>query len=279
MRRTSWPTTSGLVVAAALSATMTGAQEQPSKSRASWPCGGRLDPSYFQTAEGTGGHILLLSPAELGEGAAELLTAFGSHPHTIFRLAGAMNAGVHDLRVPIDSSVDSVLFSISVQCLQTADVARPSGAPLAGGDGVTDFSNFAAQRMVIVKRPEAGVWTIRAAGTGVGAVIVQARSALGIAQVQFAAVDSATFTRQPLPGVENVVRIDINGPVSDVQASLVNAAFRRIAQLPLTAGGAEGSYLSRVTPPADAFRVMVEGKDAAGVPFQRVLAPLFMPAR
>lgn len=252
-----------------------GAQQQTSNSRAGWPCGARLDPSYFQVAEGSGGHLLLLAPAEL-EDSVPLLTAFGSHPRTIFRLAGEMKAGLHEFRVPIDSSVESVLFSISVQCLQAADVARPSGAVVAGTD-VTDFSNFHAERMVIVTRPERGFWTIRAAGSGIAGVMVQGRSALGIAEVEFAGIGSTAFTPAPLAGVENAVKIGMNGPATQVRASLVNGAFRRIASLPLTAGETENSYVSRFTPGVEGFRVLVEGKDANGVPFQRVHAPLFTP--
>jgi hypothetical protein len=271
--------TGWLVAAAALAVpALTGAQQQAPNTRGGWPCGTRLDPSYFRVAEGSGGHLLLLAPAEIAD-SAELLTAFGNHPQTIFRLAGAINPGLHEFQVPIDSTVESVLFSISVQCLQAADVARPSGAPLVGGEGVTDLSNFRAERMMIVKRPEPGVWTIRAAGSGIAGVMVQGRSALGISQVQFAAAGSTAFTRVPLAGVENVVRIGIDGPATQVTASLVNSGFRRIAPLPLTAGETERAYESRFTPGAEGFRVMVEGKDAGGVPFQRVHAPLFTLAR
>jgi hypothetical protein len=70
------------------------------------------------------------------------------------------------------------------------------------------------------------------------------------------------------------VRIGLSAPAGQIQASLVNAAFRRIAPLKLTPGRTENTFVSRFTPPADAFRVMVEGKDANGLPFQRVHAPL-----
>jgi len=251
-------------------------KQQTSTARSGWPCGARLDSSYFQVTEGSGGHLLLLAPGEIGDSAG-LLTEFDKHRQTIFRLAGTINPGVHEFRVPIDSTVESVLFSISVQCLQTADVTRPSGAPLAGGsEGVTDFSNFRAERMVIAARPERGIWTIRVAGSGVAGVMVQARSSLGI-EIQFAAAGSTAFTGAPSAGVENVVKIGVSGRATEVHASLVNAALRRIAPLTLTAGETEGTYLSRVTPGTQGFRVMIEGKTADGVPFQRVHAPLFTP--
>ena len=255
----------------------TGAQQQPS-ARGDWPCGGRLDLSYFQVTEGTGGHLLLLAPWEIAD-AASLLTEFGNHRHTIFRLAGTINPGVQEFPVPIDASVESVLFSMSVQCLQTADIARPGGVPLVPGEGVTDHSNFRAQRMVIVKRPEAGTWTVRASGTGIAAVMVQARTELGITGVQFAAAGTTTFTPVPVAGVENAIRIGISGRAAEVQASLVDAVGRRIVKLTRTPDDTETAYLSRFTPMTQGFRVMIEGRTADGLPFQRVHAPLFSPTR
>jgi hypothetical protein len=251
---------------------LVGAQVQTANTRAGFPCGARLDPSYFRVAEGTGGHLLLLAPEEISDSTA-LLTAFEDHPHTIFRLAGSMNPGLHEFNVPIDSTVESVLFSISVQCLQTAEVVRPSGA-LAIGDDVTDLPNFRAQHMVIVRRPEAGMWTMRVAGSGISGVVVQARSGIGMSQPEFAPAVDATFRAVPFAGVQNIVRIRLSGRGSDVGASIVSGQFTPLAELTLTTGETEGQYVSRFMPGTEAFRVLVTGNDAAGLSFQRMSAPL-----
>jgi hypothetical protein len=249
------------------------AQQQPS-IRAGWPCAARLDPSYFQVAEGTGGQLLLLAPEEIGD-SARLLTAFSSHKQTIFRLAGTVPPGVHEFQVPIDPSVESVLFSISVQCLQVADVLTPSGEH-AAGEGVTDLSNFRAERMMIVVRPQPGVWTIRVAGSGVAGVTVQARSALALAHIEFAQQGDHTFRVIPWAGVRNVLKLRVSGHPADVHASIMSGGFERLAQLTLEAGEDEGEYLSRFTPDAG-FRVLVVGKDANGFTFQRMHAPVLTP--
>ena len=249
-----------------------GAQQQSSTTRAGWPCGARVDPTYFQMAEGTGGHLLLLAPEEIGDSAA-LLTAFDSHRQTIFRLAGSLNPGVHEFQVPIDSTVDSAVFSISVQCLQVAEVIPPSGG-FANREAVTDLSNFRAERMVIVTQPERGVWTLRVSGSGIGGIVVQARSAIGIGRVEFAAAQSAGFVARPSPGVENTVRVRVSGDVTDITASIVNGALKRIAPLPRQPGDTGEVYLSRFTPGAEAFRLLVVGKDSEGLAFQRMSAAL-----
>jgi hypothetical protein len=267
----------GFVAAAVLAPLLVRAQQPGAGSRAGWPCGARVDPSYFRVAEGSGGHLLLLAPEEIGDSGG-LLTAFGAHPQTISRLAGSMTQGLHEFPVPIDPSVESVLFSIAVQCLQTADIVRPSG-PTASGDDVTELSNFKAERMVIVRRPEPGNWLLRVAGSGVAGIVVQAKSGIGIGEVQFAPADSATFSAVPSLGSENTIRIRLSGRVSDLRASLVDGTLQPLADLPLAAGEMEGAFLARFTPGGDGFRVLVAGRDADGFAFQRMTAPLLTPMR
>ena len=261
------------VAALTLAIAAHGHQQQTTNTRANWPCGARIDPSYFHVAEGTGGQLLLLAPSEILT-SAELSTAFDKHPETIFRLGGMMNPGVHDFRVPIDGSVESAMFSFSVQCLQAAEVLRPSGAP-AVGEGVTDLSNFVATRMLIVSKPEPGVWTLRVSGTGLAGVMAKARSAVHVADVEFARAGATEFRTLPSAGVENVVRIRVRGRVDRLEGALVDAASKEIAPLPLEPTGQDGLYQSRFSPVAEGFRVMIKGSGDDGWPLQRVYAPLF----
>jgi len=253
------------------------AQQQMPATGTAWPCGGRLDPSYFRVAEGTGGQLFLVAPDEIAD-SAPLLTAFNSHPQTIFRLAGTVTPGLHDFQIPIDPSVESVVFSVSVQCLDAAYVLQPSGE-LASGDGVTDVTGFRAQRLVIVRRPQPGIWTVRVAGRGVAGVIVQARSPLGIATLEFAPAQGTTFTALPTFGVENALRMQMTGHLARFQASLVSGVDVPLGPLPVSAGDTEASYVSRFTPSSEGFRVMIVGEDAGGFAVQRMYAPLFTPLR
>ncbi len=216
--------------------------------------------------------MLLLAPSEMGDPASvKLMTTPDGYPQTILRSAGTINPGTHEFKVPIDPSVESVVFSIAVQCLQTADVIRPSGE-IASGDGVTDLGNFIANRMVIVNRPAAGVWTIRVGGSGLAGVVVKARSALQT-RVEFVPPGGSQPSPGPFAGVENTVLISIGGHPSRVEAAIVNGASKEIAALALTAVE-DGVFTARFTPGADPFRVMIRGTDASGAPFQRVQAAL-----
>lgn len=246
--------------------------QQQSGSRANWPCGAHIDPSYFSLAEATGGQMLLLAPGEIAS-SADLAIAYSRHPQTIFRLGGTITPGVHEFRVPVDSTIDSAMFSISVQCLQTAEVLRPSGAT-AAGEGISDLSNFVATRLIVAARPEPGTWTLRVSGSGVAGVVVKARSKTGIASVEFGAEGTTTFTRAPVAGVENAVRLTVSGHPTHLEASLVDAAAAPISTVALRSGERDGAYLSSVTPPRDGFRLMITGQAEGGAAFQRVYGPL-----
>jgi hypothetical protein len=67
----------------------------------------------------------------------------------------------------------------------------------------------------------------------------------------------------------------MTGKGTQIEASLVDAASGKLRVLSLTAGDSEGTFLSRFTADAAAFRIQVEGRDASGTPFRRVHAPLF----
>ena len=102
--------------------------------------------------------------------------------------------------------------------------------------------------------------------------MVKARGGPAITGVQFAAAGSTSFTPIPLAGVDNVVRLAINGSISQVEASLVDAAFRKIAPLPLTADDNAG-YSSRFTPKAGEFRVLIKAGMRAALRFSACTHP------
>jgi hypothetical protein len=146
------------------------------------------------------------------------------------------------------------------------------------GDDAVSLLNFRAGQMVTIKRPEPGTWTLRIAGSGIAAVVVQAQSSLGIAPPEFAPVSATSFSPVPSARRENVVRIRVNGRASALHATLVTGELLQLAELPLSTADTESTYLSRFTPGAQGFRVLLSGRDGNGFPFQRMSAPLLRAA-
>ena len=260
------------------------AQDQP-PGRPGWPCAGRPDPVYVRTSEATGGQLFMFHPSEVAD-AGTLMAGSFTHKDTLFRVAGPLEEGLHEYPVTIDPSVESALFSVSIQCLQVVEIERPSGTLLQASDDGVDYHQFEAGRIVVLPRPEAGTWKIRASGRGLAFVVVQARTSMSLGRVELLGrgndgADTLVPVFQPgPPRSRQAVAIAVSGDTRDVEARLVSARFQELGPISLVADEqSEGpSWRGAFVVPAVPFRIVVSGT-TGGHPFVRVHAPLFEPAR
>jgi hypothetical protein len=257
--------------------------QQPANPKPGWPCVGRPDPSYVQIAEASGGQVFLFDPSELAESTV-LIMAKDKHDETVFRGSGSLPDGTHEFSIPIDSTIDSALFSISLQCLQTVEITRPDGAPVQAADPKVEWHAFQAGRIVTVGAPSPGAWHVRVAGRGMFFLIVQARSTLSLDSAYFAREGGRTghegvFRAETPPhvGVAQLFEATLSGPVGAPRFALISSAAELLQSVTLRDahdGGDERTYLGQVTPPATGFRLMASGVDDKGFPYQRVQAQL-----
>ena len=62
-------------------------------------------------AEATGGQVFLFHPSEVADSSVLMAASF-SHRETLFRIAGSLAEGLHEYAVPVDTAVESVVFSV-----------------------------------------------------------------------------------------------------------------------------------------------------------------------
>ena len=273
-----------LLVLSSLAAMALAQQPQPSTSRPGWPCVGKPDPSYFTVAEGSGGQVFLFDPSEVGESSVLMIGAM-KHEETVFRAAGTLAEGVHEFSIPVDSTIESALFSVSLQCLQVVEIVRPSGDELRANDPGVDYHQFQAGRIVTVPKPTPGAWTVRLAGKGMFFVVLQARTDLTLDRVAFVEPGGRPgheglfpIKGSPKHGMAQQLEVEMSGPVQKPAFRFISSAADTIQELLLQAQPGSGDdleFLGEVTPRARQFRLAVSGVDPRGFPFQRVNAPLF----
>jgi hypothetical protein len=276
---------SAIVAVLALTAA---AQQQAPRERPGWPCVGRPDPAYVRTAEATGGQVFLFDKSEIAESGA-LMIASSKHTETIFRVSGSLTEGVHDFTVPIDSTVESVMISVSLQCLQVADITTPRGGALRANDPGVDYHQFEAGRIVTVASPAPGAWKVTVSGRGLFFLVVQARTALTLDEARFVAPggrpghEGLFPVKGPLPaGSIRLLEVDLRGDARDVTFRFVSSQGELLQDLSLTQqeGGStdDRTYVGEVTPKAAEYRLQVSGVDARGFAFTRMHAALFIEA-
>src|SRR5215471_17571706 len=106
------------------------AQNGQQGPRGNWPCvaGRAVDPSYLEVSESTGGELFLFQKSDLAK-AGPALSASYTHPATILRAVGHLNAN-RRFDIPVDSTVESLLVVVSIQCRDRVVLARPSGVEI-----------------------------------------------------------------------------------------------------------------------------------------------------
>lgn len=267
-----------------------GQQQGPSRPRPDWPCVSSPDPSYVAITEASGGQLLLLDPSEIS-GSAALLVLRDRHDETLFRAGGTVEEGLLSFEVPVDSAVESLLVSVSLQCLQTVEVARPSGALVQAADAGVEYHQFQAVRVLAVAQPEPGLWTIRLAGRGITSVVVEARSELALDDVQFVEQGGRPghegwFPRKapPVLGRNANLRTVVSGADGPLTIAIERQQMTTVDRQPVTivtdeSDGVDRELIGEVAPRFAAFRVVVTGRDARGYPFRRVHPQLFQATR
>jgi hypothetical protein len=256
------------------------AQDQQASPRQGWPCVGAVDPTYVRNAEATGGRVLMLHPSELGApDAAAIMVEPRDHAETIVRIVGQLDEGVHEFEVPIDSTIESVDFFVSVQCLQAVSLVRPSGDELRSNDtDVASYQHFEAIRRATIGQPAPGRWTVTVAGRGLLFLVVRARTELSLSGLRF--LDPGRrFEVQghagSLPEAGKAQRVEtrirsVEGPVAFRLISSRAATVQTLALTEAESGAGGRIYRGEATPDAAGVRLAANGVDRNGFAFQRV---------
>jgi hypothetical protein len=252
------------------------AQEQVSKRPPGWPCvGGRaVDPSYTAVAEGSGGHLYMLDPSEIAQ-TGTLMAWHQKHTETIYRAMGEMTPGERTFEFPVDSTIESLVITVSLQCKASVSILG-SGGTAAAGEPV----DFKAGRALRVAYPAPGVWKVRLAGRGLFFVTAEAVTALSLDEARFVSPGGRpgheglfpTKTQPPV-GSTGLLRLEVDNAPESLQLRFVDSSAQTLDTSAVTVLS-EGSFLASVPLRHSAFRIAVAGVDGRGWPFQRMNGPL-----
>jgi hypothetical protein len=183
--------------------------------------------------------------------------------------------GNRDFDFPVDSTIESLLVLVSLQCRSAIQVSEPGGIEITDRNSALS-ADFKAGRIVRVTRPATGPWRIHLAGTGLFVVAVLAKSNIAIRAVEFSAADDgSTARRVPLAGVPQVLNARISGELFNVRSKLVDAGGTPLSELELMPASGGEPYRGKLTPTVQRFRILVTATDSQALPLQRIYPVLF----
>jgi len=176
------------------------------------------------------------------------------------------------------------MVSVTLQCLQSISVYRPSNTEVHSGEPNVEDNRFRSGRILILAHPDAGAWRINIAGAGMFFVVAQAKSAISLENVEFVEPGGRPGHEGLFPvkgplhlGEARTLSVRLRAPRSETAFRLVNSAGETLESLdmkPSDESSEDREFLGKLTLKHAAFRVAVEGRDEAGYPYQRVLPKL-----
>ena len=257
------------------------AQDQSAEDDPNWPCVSprRIDPSYAAISEATGGQMLLFQPSET-QGAGVFMAESMRHEETVFRALVELESEAVQWEFPVDSSIASLLVTVSLQCREEIAIVRPDGAEVAAGSPGVEDHRFRAVRITKIEAPQAGTWSLRTKGRGLLFASVLAKSGISLEGARF--VDwrgrpghEGYFRVEGAPrlNADAVLEVELAGASGAVRFYLLGFDGVLLEEVAL---GAKGNrYRGSFQVQHRVFRLAAVGRDRAGHAFQRLYPFLF----
>jgi hypothetical protein len=196
----------------------------------------------------------------------------------------------HEVLVPVDSNVGTVIFSVSIDSKTAVNVVRPSGTLVSPSDADAKIADLSSGRLVSLSPALPGLYRVQITGSGAYSAVAEGRAPQGVSPIQF---DSFQFVSlagrpahegyfpisgQPIFGASQTARARLLGPYRTAGFSAISEAGDRIQDVGLLdnqASAVATDFVGDLSLPAQPFRMAVRGLDANGQQYQRVFNPLF----
>ncbi len=244
-----------------------------------------IDPAYVREAQETGGQLFFLSPSEAGLTFSLIRPQLKNNLVPVMSASGTLSGGSKEFPIPIDSSVQSATFSVSIDFKGPINLLRPSGVAVTSGDPGVTITELSSGRVVTVNAPETGLWRLQAGGSGSFTVEARANSALQFNSFEFVELTGRPaheglfpIAGQPVINTDETGLATLSGPFTTANFALVSQAGDTLQTVALAQGdpnAAADQFDGVFRPPAQPFRVVVSGLDQNGLPYQRLFSSLF----
>ncbi|HYM13091.1 MAG TPA: hypothetical protein VEU62_20290 [Bryobacterales bacterium] len=186
---------------------------------------------------------------------------------------------------PVDSSIGSIVFSVFLECPGEILIDRPDGALLRSPEAGVEDHALRHGRIVTAAHPITGLWRIRISGRGRFAARADAQSSLFASRAEFVQPRGqpgqesySPIQMAPRMGVPELLEVRLAGPVGTARFGLVppEGGMLQTFNLPqVESSGDEKVFRGPATANLETFRLLVEGEDAHGFPYQRLYSRLF----
>ncbi|KAI4578501.1 hypothetical protein MJG53_011356 [Ovis ammon polii x Ovis aries] len=195
-----------------------------------------------------------------------------------------LEQAVNTWKIPFDPSLKEVTVSLSGPS-PMIEIRNPLGKLIKKGFGLNELLNIHnSAKVVNVKEPEAGIWTVKTSSTGRHSVRIT-----GLSTIDFRAgfsrkptLDFKKTVSRPVQGIPTYVLLNTSGisiPARVDRLELLSISGSSLKTIPVKYYPDRKPYgiwnISDYIPPNEAFFLKVTGYDKDDFPFQRVSSVSF----
>ncbi|XP_030135337.4 hemicentin-1 [Taeniopygia guttata] len=238
---------------------------------------------YEEIASTSSGQVFHLDKKQVNEvlkWVEEAVQASKVHLLSTDHLSMAVNTWL----IPFDPSLKEVTVSLSGPS-PAMEIHNPLGKQLSKGSGLNELLNIHnSAKVVNVKDPEPGTWTIKTSSSGRHSVRIT-----GLSTIDFRAgfsrkptLDFKKTSSRPVQGIPTFMLLNTTGillPARVDRLELLSITGELLKTLPVKYYPDRKPYglwnISDFIPPDEAFFVKITGYDKDGYLFQRVSSVLF----
>jgi hypothetical protein len=252
----------------------------------------------LEVAAATGGDFYFWSPGEFAR--RRLRLPLVGEP--VLLSTGMLGPEVEAFSFWVEGGRGRLDFFAGAQRMEQVRILRPSGRAVLPSDADVDLQVFERMALTAVELPVAGEWRVELEGRGRFSLSVHSKRGTGsdmdglgnepIELLSFGFVEQrgrpgheGYFPRKADVKVGELHRftLELSGEVESPEILLVGLDGRaldeaRIEVLERSDDGRWGTALGECVVPQVPFRVLVQGRDARGARFQRVLSSSILPA-
>lgn len=244
-----------------------------------------IDPAYIRGAQETGGQLFFVSAFEISRLFGLVRPTLRGDLQSMLVVDAPLSAATRVFEVPVDSTITSVTFSVSLDVPTAVRVFRPTGSEVGASDADASVTVLSTGRIVTVSSPAPGTWRLEVTGSGSLSASVMGNSALQLGPVAFVERRGRLeheglfpINGQPVLGDTQLMRARLLGAVASVRFEAVSASGAPLGDLTLAAGDVDAAadeYVGQVGLPSERFRVYARGVDINGREFVRAFPALF----
>jgi hypothetical protein len=244
-----------------------------------------IDQAYVRGAEETGGQLFFINQFEVDKIFNLIEPQLSGNLETILATKGQLSGGIRAFDVPVDSTIQRLVVTVSTNPANPMGLRRPNGNLVSPSDPDARITDLSSGRLITIEAPAAGVWRVELSGSGDFSVVAGGVSPIEFRRFDFVEPNADVIhggyfpiPGQPLAGANSIGEATILGPFATASFKLVDENGNTIQAINLARNfpdAARDHFLGGFVPPSTPFRVVANGTDSNGLQYQRQFSTVY----